>query len=387
MGSYRIGLVIDRLGPARGGAEGYLLGLARFLGRRGHEVHFLAQHFDPGVDTGVLHTVAASSLPRGFRELAFDRAAARHAAQLGLDVTLGVRHTPSTHVFQPHGGVYSRAVQAQSRSAGRFGPVHALARAWLPKHRVLLHLESLQRRARDRVALVALSRKVQADMVEVYGLGAHPEPTLLYNGVDTDRFRPDPVGRDRARIRAVNQLEEDAFVVLFMAHNFRLKGLRHVLDALAIRKAPGTRLLVVGRGRVEPVQRRARQLGLEGTVRFVRETDQPEHYYRAADVLAHPTYYDPCSCVCLEALASGLPVITTRANGVGELMAGAGGGVVLADAADAAGLGEALQRFREDHAFWRMHAEAARRLAEAHPENQAFAGLEAVLVEAAKRRS
>ena len=64
----RIGLVIDRLDPARGGAEAYLLGLARFLVSRGHEVHHLAQRFGSGVDAGARHPVSLPFLPRALRD-------------------------------------------------------------------------------------------------------------------------------------------------------------------------------------------------------------------------------------------------------------------------------------------------------------------------------
>jgi len=90
----RIGLVIDRLDPSRGGAEAYLVGLARFLVDRGHAVHHLVVEHGPGVSAGDLHRIALPTRLRTVRDLAFDRASARHAENLGLDVTLGVRHTP-----------------------------------------------------------------------------------------------------------------------------------------------------------------------------------------------------------------------------------------------------------------------------------------------------
>ncbi|MBN2492727.1 MAG: glycosyltransferase family 4 protein [Planctomycetes bacterium] len=387
MAFWRIGLVIDRLDPLKGGAEAYLVRLARFLAGRGHEPHFLACHFAPGVDGGQTHAVRLPPLPRALRDIAFDRGAARLAVRLGLDVTLGVRHTPSTAVFQPHGGVYSCAARAQSRSAGWRRPLHAQVRALNPKHLALLHLEALQRRRGGRVRHVALSERVRADMCRVYRLDEADAPVLLYNGVDCRRFAPDPGGDDRARIRARHGIDPAAFVVLFMAHNFRLKGLGHLIAAAAglqRRPDPRLRVLVVGRGRTAGYVRRARALGLGQTFVFAGDTAAPEGYYRAADVLAHPTYYDPCSSVCLEALACGLPVVTTAANGVGELIAAAGGGVVLADAADEGGLRAALAGLRRDPGRRARLAAEARRLAEAHPEDRAFAGLESVLAAAAQ---
>ena len=384
MCSLRIGLVIDRLDPEKGGAEAYLLGLARYLVGQGHAVHHLARHFGPGVDAGSMQPVPVPPLPRALRDVAFDRAAARLSTRLGLEVTLGVRHTPSTHVFQPHGGVYSRAAAAQSCSAGRSRWLHGLGRWGNPKHHGLMYLERVQRR-QESVAYVALSGRVRADMVQAYGLEGGEEPEVIFNGVDPERFRPEAGHEDRARIRRTHNIEDEAFLVLFVAHNFRLKGLGPLLESLA--GLDRARLLVVGRGRAGIYRGLARSLGLENRVRFADSTRCPEPYYRAADVLAHPTWYDPCSIVCLEALASGLPVITTRANGVGELIEAEGGGRVLEEATDVAGLREVLIMLMEDATLRQRLAVEARRLGESHPEDKAFAAMERVLVSAARNRA
>jgi len=385
MCALRIGLVIDRLDPSKGGAEAYLLGLARFLTERGHSVHFLAQHFGSGVESGRKQTVKLPPLPRAFRDIAFDREAARLSTRLGLAVTLGVRHTPFTQVFQPHGGVYSRAAAAQSRSAGKNQRLHGVGRVFNPKHHALRYLEGRQRRRRG-VTYVALSRRVQAAMECAYGLNEAEKPILIYNGVNLERFHPDPAGNDRSRVREAFRIAEEDFLVLFIAHNFRLKGLDPLLNTLAMLEEKRVQLLVVGRGRVQDYLGRVESPGLKDRVTFAGTTHRPECCYRAADVLAHPTWYDPCSSVCLEALASGLPVITTRTNGVSELMQQGGGGVVLEDAGDEAGLGEALMMLVEKVEVRRRMAAEARRLGEAHPEQGAYAAMEEVLLAAVRER-
>lgn len=375
----RIGLVIDRLDPGRGGAESYLIGLSRFLGARGHDVHLLAQRFGPLPDrVGTPVRVPGASRPRPWRDLSFDRLAARAARAHRIDVTLGVRHTPSTDVFQPHGGVYSRAAAAQSRSSGQAR--HRLGRALSPKHRALLRLEAAQAR-RDGVTYVALSERVRADMVDAYRLSEADAPTLLYNGVDLERFRPRPARR--ADARRAHGLSDDDVCVLFVAHNFRLKGLQHLIAAVARVSSSRLRVLVVGRGDPAPFAALASHHGVGERVAFVGAVDDPLALFAAADVLAHPTYYDPCSCVCLEALACGVPVVTTARNGVGERIAAYGGGVVIDDAPDESALASALARLADDDAHRRALGEAARALAERHDEREAFAAMEAVLVETA----
>jgi len=76
----------------------------------------------------------------------------------------------------------------------------------------------------------------------------------------------------------------------------------------------------VGKGPIEPYRNLAKRLKIENIISFYGFIENPMPYYMAADVLIHPTFYDACSLVVLEAWASGLPVITTRFNGAGELM-------------------------------------------------------------------
>ncbi|MHC5012422.1 MAG: glycosyltransferase, partial [Planctomycetota bacterium] len=85
----------------------------------------------------------------------------------------------------------------------------------------------------------------------------------------------------------------------------------------------------------------------------------------AADILVHPTWYDPCSLVCLEALAMGLPVLTTPANGVRELM-GQRGGFAVEDVGSPAAVGLGI-RVLGDRALRAVTADDARYVALKHP--------------------
>ncbi|MCH8992530.1 MAG: glycosyltransferase family 4 protein, partial [Acidobacteria bacterium] len=88
-------------------------------------------------------------------------------------------------------------------------------------------------------------------------------------------------------------------------------------------------------------------------------------YYAAADIYVHPTYYDPCSLVVLEALASGLPVVTSRFNGAGELLTPGVEGDLIDDPGDAQALCRCLEPMLETPRR-RMMGAAARKLALAH---------------------
>jgi UDP-glucose:(heptosyl)LPS alpha-1,3-glucosyltransferase len=128
----------------------------------------------------------------------------------------------------------------------------------------------------------------------------------------------------------------------------RTKGLDRVLQALA--GAPGAHLLVVGLDPASPagaaMQRMASRLGVSGRVIWLGFVSDPElaAAMAAADLLLHPSRADVTGTVILEAMASGLPVITTALCGYGEHVVNADAGVVLAEPFLAADLSQALQR-------------------------------------------
>jgi UDP-glucose:(heptosyl)LPS alpha-1,3-glucosyltransferase len=127
-----------------------------------------------------------------------------------------------------------------------------------------------------------------------------------------------------------------------------MKGLGYLVKALAeIRKEDRRpfKLLVLGRDRQGPYLRLAKKMGISEEVVFAGSTGEPEKYYGAADLLVHPTFYDACSLTVLEALASGLPVITTSFNGASGVMTQSLGGFILSDPRDEKTLSQKISFF------------------------------------------
>jgi UDP-glucose:(heptosyl)LPS alpha-1,3-glucosyltransferase len=122
-----------------------------------------------------------------------------------------------------------------------------------------------------------------------------------------------------------------------IAQDFARKGLEPALRALA-RVAERPVLLVVGKEDPLAYRRLADELGVAGDVVFAGPTLDPYAFYAASDFFILPTRHDPCSLVVLEALAMGLPVISTKQNGACEIMTTGEHGYVLDSADDAEGL-------------------------------------------------
>jgi UDP-glucose:(heptosyl)LPS alpha-1,3-glucosyltransferase len=352
----RIALVSESFDPARGGAERCAADLARALAARGSEV------------TPIFR-------PPGVGRIAGQRALSRAArsAMATHDRVVSLTRAPG-HVLVPQGGVHLAATAGALRPRGPAGrAVGALARLLSPKQWAFLAAENELRAARPR--LVALSRMVRDDMIRYWRVDP-ASITVAPNGVDCNRFAP-PLPAARAAARARLGLGEGEVAALLVSHNFALRGLEPLIRALARLDRARWHLVVVGRDRPRGAPRLAARLGVRAS--FAGAAEDPLPFYHAADLLAHPTFYDPCSLVTLEALACGLPVVTSRWNGAVDLFSGEESRVVE-DPRDTAALAAALAAF-EPPAARLAASHAARRTALAHPLDRALERLCALVVE------
>ncbi len=166
-----------------------------------------------------------------------------------------------------------------------------------------------------------------------------------------------------------------------------MKGLGFLIRALAkLKKAchPSFRLLVLGRDHQDSYLRLARGKGVSEEVIFVGSTDEPEKYYGASDLLVHPTFYDACSLTVLEALASGLPVITTYSNGASGIITQGQEGFVIADPRDDQVLAEKILFFLDREKIQKAST-TARRLAESYSVERNWREMESVFQKSLSR--
>src|SRR5947208_16430480 len=186
----------------------------------------------------------------------------------------------------------------------------------------------------DRV--IANSAMVRDEIVRYYGF-ADDAIDLIRNGVRVSDFGPAP--RRRAAARAQLRIGPDEIAVLFLGSGWERKGLRFAIAAIAKLRDQQMRLLVAGRGN----ERKYRT----GGVTFLGEIEDVRLPLAAGDIFILPTLYDPFSNASLEAMAAGLPVVTTRANGCSEIIEERIHGSIVDRADNIAALDEAL-RFWSD---------------------------------------
>lgn len=352
--------------PARGGCETYIADLARRLARDGHRVHLYATKWDPAPlpASTHFHRIDVTTRPRFLRPWRFAAACEEALAAADHDVSIGFDKTWGQDVLYPQGGLHA-ATQWGNLLKYRNPLVRCAAAAckWFdPAWWSFARLERKQYLGPTKPVIVVNSRMVRGHFEQF--LGVDPELVrVVPSAIDPLRF----VAEDRLKRRQAQRdrwgVAPDVGVGLFIAMNYRLKGLVPLLRA--VRRVPADRafrLAAVGHRKFAEFQRLAADLGVADRVSFLGHRADPKDAYFAADFLVHPTFYDPCSLVVLEALACGLPVVTTRYNGAAELF-GPDAGVVVDTPHDEAGLAAAITTCLDPR--FRASASAAARQAAA----------------------
>jgi UDP-glucose:(heptosyl)LPS alpha-1,3-glucosyltransferase len=317
----RVGIVIDDMDRRRGGMSEWCWQFGSAMAAQGIELHVVSQGFgiEPLPKSIIRHVV-----PKTKSRVEFAAAAQRVTERLDSSLTHDMGSGWHFDIFQPHGG--SHAAWMSRRLDIYPAWMRALKRpidAILPRRRDMALHWARQRAAIERsdATIVAISTVVANQFVELSGVNPS-RIAVIYNGVDCERFSPEHRITYRECVRQNLRIDEGTVVFLLAAHNFRLKGVPELLRATArlVRNGRKSHLLIAGGRRLGRWRRVAANLRIPNCVTFLGSVADMVPYFAAADAYIHPTYYDPCSLVLLEAAASGLPIVTTRRyNGAVEL--------------------------------------------------------------------
>ncbi len=312
-----------------GGAEAYLKRLARGVVEAGNEVQLITTEAWPQNEWpfGAIRRVQSGSVTEFARDLEKIR------PQIRCDVLMSLERVWSCDVYRAGDGVH-RAWLARKRKFEL--PLKRFVRGLNRKHRDILQLEEalLGNRGADRV--IVNSQMVKTEIVDLYSYPAD-KIDIVRNGVPVGQFRFDPKLREESRDQL--KVKPDEIALLFAGSGWERKGLRFAVAAMALSNNRKMRLLVAGQGNQRYYKSKH--------VRFLGEVPDPVRIYSAADIFILPTIYDPFSNACLEALACGLPVITTRSNGFSEIIEHGVHGSTVDFANNLAGLRDAIQFWSE----------------------------------------
>lgn len=360
----KIALALERFSRHAGGAEAYAVDLAQALIDRGWAVHLYGHSWDQEPAGAVFHEIPRLSAwaPPSLRIIHFALNHRRQVLNNQYDIILGFGNTVCMNVYQSHGGVHKystmRKLNAVRNPALRL--LKALTAFLSPKYYARAWIESAPFRLNPRPAIIAIAEMVRQDLSRHFHVPAQ-EINLVYNGIDFKRFSaPPPSGSENLRSKL--GFHRDEVLFLFMAYDFRKKGVRYLIEAageLSRRVGPGKfGVVVVGRTPPLSLTQLVRKLHLENAVVFPGPTREPEAYYHACDVFVLPTFYDACSLVVFEAMAAGLPAITTGFNGAAGIISHGKDGMIVQDPRDIKEMADAMECFLDRTRLHSASAEA-----------------------------
>jgi UDP-glucose:(heptosyl)LPS alpha-1,3-glucosyltransferase len=299
--------------------------LAGGVTQAGHEVQLVATNEWPDADWpfgSIKHLRAKSPIE-------FAGELERMRTQFRCDVLFSLERVWNCDLYRAGDGVHRAWLDRRKKFDF---PLQRLTRDLASKHRHILQLEQALFAGHGASRVIAASEMVKNEIVDLYDYPAE-NIELVRNGVPLDRFRFDSELQEKSR--ADLKLHPDDIALLFAGSGWERKGLLFAMEAMAMCGDRNLRLLVAGRGKTQRYFKSRR-------VRFLGEVVDLVPVYAAADIFILPTIYDPFSNACLEALACGLPVITTRANGFSEIIEHEVQGSIVEHANDLAALCDAI---------------------------------------------
>ena len=363
-----LALNYQRVDPSRGGAETYVADLCRLLIRGGHRIDLYTEICAPDCLPPEVNIVSVQVSGRTKLDRIWNFAQNSELAMFSgsHECSVGFINTWAHDVIIPQGGVQEGSLRANAR---RFPTtlqrgLYRLSKSANPKYWLYKAIEHKQYAPEHLSRYVAVSEMVRRHLEE-FQFVPRQQIYVVPNAIDLSRIEVNQPGALRCAFRNRMGLEPNDLVGLFVGHNYALKGLKPLIESLGTRmhRDPLGRkihLLVCGGGNAAPYQRLARNLGINDSIHFLGFYPDVRDCYWSSDFFVQPTYYDPCSLVVLEALACGLPVITTEQNGAGELMTDGREGYVLTSPRAETELIAALDRMTNDASRLAMSDEARR---------------------------
>ena len=342
-----------------GGSEGFSNSLIENLANSGHEIHIFAIKWQSGSPHKNIHFHKIPSVSCGsfLRDLSFALSSffllKRKREQ--FDIIQSHDKTLFQDIYRAGDGCHIEWLKQRWRRIGLKGK---LSISLNPYHWLILTIERSIFKNHRYKKIIAISEMVKKDIMENYGVSP-TDIEVVYNGVDTKKYHPENRLKFRTEIREKHGFADEDFLVLFVGSGFERKGVEYLIKAVESVPVPVS-VMIVGKGSGQ----KFRQMSQKQKIVFCGPQKEIHKYYAAADLFVFPTLYEPFGNVHLEALASGLPVITTKNSGASEIIKEGVHGFVIKMPADVAAIGEKIHFLVNDSEKLESMSESARRLAE-----------------------
>jgi UDP-glucose:(heptosyl)LPS alpha-1,3-glucosyltransferase len=340
----RLAIIRQRYAPY-GGTERFVEVALEALLERGIAISLYTRQW-PNTRLQLIEPVLCNPfyIGRLWRDWSFARAICSAVARKAPELVQSHELLLCCDVYSAGNGVRRVWLDERLRNASGF------ERWWAESNFYYRYILGVERRlfASPWLRAVICNSKMVRDEISVR-FGVSPEKLpVIYNAVDSDVFSPE-LKQHRAAVRQKLGVPESATVFLLVGSGYARKGVATAIRALAT-LPDDTYLFVVGRDKSRRRYKHlAQRLGLGRRVALLGVQDDPKPFYGAADAFVLPTLYDPCPHAALEAMACGLPVITSAKCGAAELLTEHDAGLVC-DSRDVDALGRHMMTLTDEDA-------------------------------------
>ncbi len=321
-----------------GGAENYLNTLVKELKNKEHEIHIFSAKWQDceGVK---FHKIKILNFGSFLSNLSFDLALKSKFKNFNFDCIISFERTTFSgiDIYRASDGCHKAWLEIRSK----IEPLRKkISFQFNPLHNLILKQEKEVLKNAKKIIVNSYMVKRQISNYYPY---TEPKIEVIYNGVDTERFNLENKQKWKDDLREKLKISKEEKVLLFVGSDYKRKGLKTVLEALKLLKNKPYRLLVIGRAKNDEYYKLSEKLGIRDKILFLGTQKEMEKYYSLADIFALPTIYDPFSNATVEAMASAVPVITTKNNGASEIIENGKEGFVLDDFLNSEELAEKIE--------------------------------------------
>ncbi|HEY3590333.1 MAG TPA: glycosyltransferase family 4 protein [Buttiauxella sp.] len=356
----RLAIVRQKYRPD-GGAERFVSRALEALSAHDMELNVITRQWHgEHQDNWHIHICDPMKVGRISREKGFADAARRLWQSENFDIVQSHERIAGCDIYRAGDGVHQRWLMQRARILpGWRGKWLFLDRY----HRYVMQAERAMYQAPELKAVICNAEMVKQEIIEDFSIPAN-KIHVIYNAIDSSRFVP-ANEELRANLRDQMAIPQNKVALVFVGSGFERKGLASAIKAIA---NSDRYLIVVGQDKAEKqYQALAQSLGCQTRIRFMGMQKNTLHFYQAADGLLLPTLYDPFPNVILEAMACGLPVITSPTCGGAEFITTGQNGYVC-DALNIPQLSEAVMAIPSRSADEKMGIYARERVRDATPE-------------------
>ena len=342
----RITLIRQKYNPF-GGAERFVSRALAALGANAASVSLIARAWEPIENVNFIQC-KPFYIGRLWRDFGFSCKARQQLKTIQSDLVQSHERIPGCDIFRAGDGVHRVWLEQRSRTLGFFS---RLFMQLSPYHAYLLMTEKRLFEHPKLRAVICNSNMVKNEIVEHFHID-ESKLHVIYNGIDTAEFHP-AIKQNKLELRNKIGISVDKTVFLFVGSGYARKGLSQVLQALTALPENAV-LIIVGYDKNEKsFRRQAEKLGLLSRVIFRGPQKNVKDSYAVADVFILPTLYDPFPNAVVEAMACGLPVITSRKSGAAEVITDYQNGFVC-DALDTEKMSRSMQILCDKNLAGRM---------------------------------